>query len=147
MFIEPKEIQIDGKTFVIHKIPAVTAIKVMVRFSQGIVPALGKFEDAEDMMVEIMKYVAIKRKDKATNKPLPDLFLGSKDLIDNHCVDYKTYLSVLGEIVKYNEFFFLNGNTQDFSVLITQTLPAKLCKILNLLSPSLSPNATPPSTS
>lgn len=139
--LEPKEIEIDGKTYVIHKLPATIAIEIMVRGAGAALPNAGDFSVLEAMMIKMMGYVAIRRAN------LPDLNLGSRELIDNHCVGYKTYLKVLEAMREYNELFFVSGSLSDFSKGLMETLPAKLLK---MLIPSLQPSVTPdlqPSTS
>lgn len=140
MYIEPKEIQVNGKNFVIHKLPATVAIEVMARSVAGAIPKAGDFNVVEEMMVKTMGYVAIRRPGQ------PDLFLTSKELIDNHCVDYKTYLKVLEAIREYNELFFVAGSASHFYENIILTLPAKIMKMLNPLSPQSSTPDSQPST-
>ena len=131
--LEPKEIVINDKTFVIHKFPATVAIEIMARIMGGtlpaaLVPKAGDFEMVESMMIKAMGYVAIRR------PALPDLLLGSKELIDNHCVDYKTYLKVLEAIREYNELFFIAGSASNFYANLILTLPAKISKMFIPLS-------------
>lgn len=141
MYIEPKEIQIDGKAFVIHKLPCMLAIEVQAKWLNALLPKITNFAEAEEMMVKVMAYVCIKRPNQE------NLFLGSRELIDNHCVSYKTYLKVLEAMREYNELFFWNGSASDFYEKFIQTLPVK---ILQMLTPLLQQSSTPdsqPSTS
>lgn len=132
MYLQPKEIQVNGKTFVIHKLPATVAIEVMARGVAGAIPKTGDFAVVEEMMIKTMGYVAIR-------KPgVPDLFITSKELIDNQCVDYKTYLSVLEAIREYNDLFFIAGSLSNFYENTIMTLPAKIMKMFIHLSQSSS---------
>lgn len=140
MGIEPKEINIDGKTFIIHKLPATVAIEIMFKFGNGVLPKIGNFALAEEMMVKMMSYASLKRPN------LPDLPLSTRELIDNHCVDYKTYLKVLEEVRRYSELFLISGNSLDFLKSLIAMLPAKLASISSQLSPVSSTESSPPST-
>ena len=141
MQIAPKEIQVDGKTFVIHKLPATVAVEVMMRSAGNAIPKAGDFSIVEEMMLKTMSYASIRRKD------LPDLRLSSRELIDNHCVDYKTYLQVLEEVRQYSCLFGVAGNLLSFFERIIQMLPAKIQSMLTPESPISSTPSSPPSTS
>ena len=141
MLIEPKEITVDGKTFVISKLPATVAIEVMERGGKAVIPKLGDFATLEEMMLKTISYVAIRR------TGLPDLQLDSKDLVNNHLPDWRTYLKVLEEIRGYNNLFLISGNSWDFLKAVIQMLPAKLVAMLTPVSPVSSTLDTPPSTS
>ena len=138
MLIEPKDISVNGKTFVIHKLPATVAIEVMMRSAGGAIPKAGDFATVEAMMIKTMNYVVIRRSGQS------DLRLGSKEMIDNHCVDYKTYLTVLEEIRQYNQLFGIAGSLSDFCANLIRMLPAKLASMLTQPSPASStPEAQP----
>ena len=140
MQISPKEIQVDGKTFVIHKLPATVAVEVMMRSAGNAIPKAGDFAVVEEMMLKTMGYASIRRKD------LPDLQLNSRELIDNHCVDYKTYLKVLEEVRSYSQLFGVAGNLLDFFERVIQMLPAKIRSMLTQESPVSSTPSSQPST-
>lgn len=140
MYIEPKEITVDGKLFVIHKLPATVAVEVMMRSAGNAIPKAGDFVIVEAMMLKTMSYVAIRR------SGIPDLFLSSRELIDNHCVSYQTYLKVLEEIRSYNALFGIAGSLLDFCENLIQMLPAKIAKMLTQSSQPSSTQDSQPST-
>jgi hypothetical protein len=137
--LEPKEITVNDKVFVIHKLPATAAIEIMVRGLGAAIPNAGEFPVLESMMIKMMGYVMVRRPN------LPDLTLNSKDLIDNHCVDYKTYLEVLDQMSEYNQFFFLDGKPSDSLKNLILTLPTKILKMLTPLSQPSSMQDSQPS--
>ena len=140
MRIEPKEIQVNGKTFVIHKLPATVAVEVMARSIGNMVPKAGEFEIVEAMMIKTMSYASVRR------PGLDDLPLNSREMIDNHCVDHKTYLAVLEEVRQYSCLFGVAGSILTFCENVIAMLPAKIRSMLTLESPvSLTPSS-PPST-
>lgn len=140
MLIEPKEIQVDGKTFIISKLPATVAIEVMMRSAGNAIPKAGDFATIEAMMLKTMSYVAIKRPN------IPDLMLNSRELIDNHCPNWTTYMKVLEEMRGYNNLFLISENLLTFLERIMEMLPAKIRSILILGSQPSSTPSSPLST-
>lgn len=135
MLIKPKEIQIEGRTYIISKIPATKAVEIMAKSVLGAIPTAREYPLLEAMMIETMEYVAIKHPN------LGELRLNSKVLIDNHCLDaegnpsYQVYLKILDEISEYNTFFFHNGRPSIFLKNLIQALPEKIIKIFSPSSP------------
>ncbi len=136
MLIEPKDVQIDGKTFVISKLPATVAVEIMMRSAGNAIPKAGDFATIEAMMLKTMCYVAIKR------AGIPDLTLSSRELIDNHCPNWTTYMKVLEGMRGYNNLFLIQENLLTFLERIIATLPAK---IRSILTPESQPLSTPSS--
>lgn len=138
MLLEPKEIQVDGKTFIISKLPATVAVEVMMRSAGNAIPKAGDFATIEAMMLKTMSYVAIKRPN------IPDLVLNSRELIDNHCPDWTTYMKVLEEMRGYNNLFLVSENLLTFFERVIAMLPQKIRSILTPESqPSSMPNSQP----
>jgi len=141
MFLEPKEIQVDGKRFIISKLPATVAVEIMMRSAGNAIPKAGDFAIIESMMLKTMSYVAIRR------PGISDLVLNSRELIDNHCPDWTTYMKVLEEMRGYNNLFLVSENLLTFLERAIATLPVKIRAIL---TPDLPPSSTqnsPPSMS
>ena len=139
MLLEPKEIQVDGKTFIISKLPATVAVEVMMRSAGNAIPKAGEFAVIESMMLKTMSYVAIKRPN------IPDLMLNSRELIDNHCPEWTTYMKVLEEMRGYNNLFLVSENLLTFLERVMAMLPAKIQSMLTRVSPPSSTQNSPPS--
>lgn len=139
MQIEPKEIQVDGKTFVISKLPATVAVEIMMRGVGNAIPKAGDFATIEAMMLKTMSYVAIRRPN------IPDLLLNSRELIDNHCPSWTTYMKVLEEMRGYNNLFLVSENLLTFCERITAMLPGKIQEMLTRVSQQSSTQSSPPS--
>lgn len=140
MLIEPKEIQVDGKTYIISKLPSTVAIEVMMRGVGNAIPKAGDFATIEAMMLKTMSYVAI----KLPNMELP---LNSRELIDNHCPSWTTYMKVLEEMRGYNNLFLVSENLLTFLERVMAMLPARIRAILTPDLQPLSTQNSPPSTS
>jgi hypothetical protein len=140
MPLETKVIEINGKTFVLSKIPATVAVEIMAKGGIAVTLQRGEYNMMEAMMIKSMNYVAIRR------PGIPDLLLSSRELIDNHCVDYKTYLAVLEALREYNEGFFIQGSLSSFCENHIQTLPGKIIEMLSRSLPRSVTPSSPPST-
>lgn len=140
MLLEPKEIQVDGKSFIISKLPATVAVEIMMRSAGNAIPKAGDFAIIESMMLKTMCYVAIKR------AGIPDLILNSRELIDNHCPNWTTYMKVLEEMRGYNNLFLVSENLLTFLERVMAMLPAKIRAILTPESQPSSMPSSPPST-
>ena len=140
MLIEPKEVGINGKRFIISKIPATHAVEIMAKGGIALTLQRGDYSLIEAMMLKAMNYVAIRREGQN------DLILSSRELVDNHCVNYKTYLTVLEAVREYNEGFFVTGSLSDFSKNLIQTLPMKIIGMFKQSSPPSSMPDAPLST-
>lgn len=141
MLLEPKEIQVDGKTFIVSKLPATVAVEIMMRSAGNAIPKAGDFAIIESMMLKTMCYVAIRRPN------IPDLMLNSRELIDNHCPNWTTYMKVLEEMRGYNNLFLVSENLLTFLERVMAMLPARIRAILTPDLQPLSTQNSPPSTS
>lgn len=120
--IKPKEIQVkdsDGaeKTFIISKIPAVDARKVIAMYPVANMPKVGDYTASEEAMLIMMKYVAVMIDDK-------ELALSSRALIDNHVLDGEQLVRLEMAMLQYNTSFFQQGRNSDFfGTIIRKYLP------------------------
>jgi hypothetical protein len=127
-FLEPMEIEIEDRKFVISKFPAIAGRKIVTQYISSGVPKIGNYNTNEEMMLNIMKYVA--RIDDNGNK----IVLSNQDLIDNHVVSKSSSWEMLvkleGKMLEYNCDFFQNGRISNFFGDIAQKLPQWIIKIL-----------------
>lgn len=125
--LEPKEIQIEDKTFIISKFPAIAGRKIVTLYIAGGIPKVGSYSVNEEQMLEMMKYVAI----ISDGNPVQ---LVTRGLIDNHVVSKKSSWEMLGKIeialMEYNCDFLQGGRISSFFGDIKQKLPQLISKIL-----------------
>jgi hypothetical protein len=121
MFIEPKDIEIDGKQFTISKFPAVAGREIVSKYGMSAIPKIGEYATNEAMMFKMLNYVAVKVGDK-----LQPLF--TQALIDNHTGGFETLLKLEWALMEYNVSFFRDGRISGFLEDIAQKLPAWVSK-------------------
>lgn len=141
--IKPKEVSLkdsDGgeKTFIISKIPAVDARKVLAMYPVANMPKVGDYAVSEEAMYLMMKYVAVQLDDRQQT-------LTSRALIDNHVTDGEQLVRLELAMLQYNTSFFQNGGNSDFFAAIIRKYLPLITKTLMDSLPQLSRRATPPS--
>lgn len=139
--IEPKEVEISGKRFVLSKFPAVQGREIVAKYPLSAMPKLGDYAVNEEVMLKLMSYVGVPRD---TGEALR---LTTTALVNNHCGDWETLARVEIAMMEYNVSFFGNGNASTFLEGIVQKAQALLSKTLMDLKAQSSPRAGPPSTS
>lgn len=138
--IESKEIEIDGKAYIISKFPAVAGREILAKYPLSGIPKLGDYAVNEETMLKLMGYVAV---------ILPDgtpLKLSNRILVDNHVQSWEILAKIEMAMLEYNCSFFQNGRISRFFDDIAQKLPSWITKMLMDLSGRLSQTGKPPST-
>ncbi len=131
MMLEPKEIEIDGRKFIISKFPAVAGREIVANYSLSAIPKIGDYEKNAEMMQKLMAYVAI-----PTDSGMP-LQLTTTALIDNHVGGWETLAKVEAAVFEYNCSFFQNGKLSNFLDGMAERLPELISKTLTHFSDSL----------
>ena len=139
MLLEQKDIEIDGKIFIISKFPAVAGREIVANYSLSAIPKLGDYKVNEDMMRKLMCYVAIPN---ASGVPLK---MTTVALIDNHVGGWETLAKIEMAMMEYNCSFFQQGKISTFLDSLAEKLPSLITKILTGLSPQSLPAEKQPS--
>jgi hypothetical protein len=121
--LEPIEKEINGKTFILSKFPAVAGREIVAKYPLSGMPKLGDYEVNEATMLKLMAFVGVPREGAP-------LMLTTRALVDNHCGDWETLAKVEVAMMEYNVSFFGNGRASSFLQGIAQKLPALATKIL-----------------
>lgn len=140
MFLEPKEIEIDGKTFTISKFPAVIGREIVSRYSYSALPGAGDYKVNEEMMLKVMKHVSTKT---ASGQ---DIVLSHAALIDSHVPNFEMLLKLEYAVMEYNISFLQHGGVSTFFDELKEKLPAWGSKMLTVFSERLSQKSKQPST-
>lgn len=126
-FIQPKEIQIEDKKFIISKYPAIAGREIVVNFIASGIPKVGCYAINEEMMLKSMNYVARINENGSTT------VLSNKSLIDNHVVSddssWEMLISLEKQILEYNCAFFRNGWISNLLETFTQNVPKWISKM------------------
>lgn len=137
--IEPKEVTIDDRAFIISKFPAVAGREIVALYPQSALPKLGDYHVNEATMFKLMCYVGVQKGDSLIR-------LSSRELIDNHVKDWEMLLKIEAAMAEYNCSFFQNGRVSTFLRDTAQNIPQYLSKILTDLSALSSQKEKRPST-
>jgi hypothetical protein len=102
--LEPKEIDVDGKKYLIHKFPAWEGILLVGRIPQAMAFTQENLQASGEVWAEVFSYIAV---------PMPKggspLFLTNQDLVNNHVKGWKQMLALFRAIMEYNDGFLENG--------------------------------------
>lgn len=119
--IKPQDIEVDGKSYVISKFPAMVGIEIATKLTMEYLKNVGDYNIFQDLILKVMSYVAAK--DDAGNYRA----LNHKGLIDSFLnTEYSTesLLKIIAHMAEYNFSFFQKGSLLTFLENIGQKLPA-----------------------
>lgn len=132
-FLEPKEIEIDGYTFIISKFPAVEGREIFAKYTSSNMPKVGQYEASEAIMLKMMTYV--QRVPADGSDPVR---LQTKTLVNNHVPNWEILAKLEWQMLKYNFSFFQNGKASDFLKNVGALARSEASKMLtDLLGKSL----------
>lgn len=137
--IEPKEIEIDGKTFILSKFPAVAGREIIAKYPLTSLPKVGDYELNQATMFKLMSYVGVKA---GGDQPL---MLKTQSLIDNHVKSWETLAKLEIAMMEYNCSFFQNGKISGFLDNFGEMISDWITKILTQCWESSSPKEKQPS--
>jgi len=117
MMLQPQEVEIDGKTFVLSKFPATVGREIALKYPTSVIPKLGDYATSEAMMLKLMSYVGVIIEGR--DKPL---MLSTRALVDNHCGEWETLVKLEWQMLQYNCSFFRDGRASGLSQGLAQIL-------------------------
>lgn len=126
--IEPKEMVIDGHTYILHKLPAVAGREIMMQYLVSNIPKLGDYKRSEELMFKLMRFVTV--------RPAPggsEIALETPELIDNHVPGAETLIKLEKEMMQYSFDFFSEGKISNFLALIQKVADRKIMQIATSL--------------
>lgn len=121
--LQPKQIEINGKKFVIHKFPAIEGREIICNYPLTSIPKVGEYKTNQEIMLKLMKYVSV---------PLNDITvaLSNHELVNQHAGDWETLMKLEAAVIEYNCSFFQNGLASTFLSGLAQKVPAWIIKTL-----------------
>ena len=143
--IEPFDVEIElpddkgTKSFTVHKFDAIAGREIISQYPASGLPKLGDYATNEKLMLKIMTYVTVKTGDIS-------VALTTRELVNNHTLDWETLAKLEWEVMQYNCSFFRNGKASSFLDDLLANLPASIMSMLTSLSEQSSPKEEPPST-
>lgn len=129
--LDPQELEIDGKVYLIGKWPAVAGREIIAGYPLTALPKIGEYKANEEIMLKLMGHVAVV---PSSGEPL---LLATRALIDNHVDDWETLAKIEFASLERNCSFFRDGRLSGFlgnaarmaKSWITQTLTASLAPL------------------
>jgi hypothetical protein len=142
--LEPKEIEIEAngkkKKFIISKFNAIEGREIITQYPTTALPKIGDYKTNEDLMLKIMKYV------EAVADSGVKIQLTSRDLINNHVVDWEILVKIEYAVLEYNCDFLASGKAIDFFNSLIDLAFQKITSTLTASSGKLSQAEEPRST-
>jgi hypothetical protein len=139
-FLEPKELELDGKVFILSKFPSIAGREIMAKYPLSGMPKLGDYKVNEETMLKLMEFVQVKLDSG-------NLALKTRELVDNHTKGWEVLAKIEWSMIEYNCSFFQDGRISTFFDDFAQKLPALISKILTGCSELLSRKEKQASTS
>lgn len=124
--IEPKEIQIGSKTFILSKVPSMTGRKLAFLYVPSAIPIfkMGDYKVNEECAMELLSYAAVPR----GNGLLPQRLL-DRTLIENHTT-LSSVLALEKAMAVYNFHFLPLGKCLDSLTSFFQNIEQKTTRLL-----------------
>jgi hypothetical protein len=138
-FLEPKELILDDKIFIISKFPAIAGREIISNYPLSGLPKVGDYKVNEGIMLKLMCFVGVMKNDVL-------LKLNSSALIDNQVGSWETLVKIEAAMLEYNCSFFRDGRASTFLKDAAQNIPAWITKILTGLSAQSLQTEKQPST-
>lgn len=138
--IEPKEIEIKGKKYIISKLPATVGREVLFKYPTSNLPKVGDYNVSQEIMLKLLSYVAVELEDGR------QIQLNTQSLIDNHVPSAEALILLEKEMFVYNFDFFHDGTASAFLAALEKRAIAKGSEILTTLLGQLSRQVKQPST-
>lgn len=138
--IEPKEIEIKGKKYIISKLPATVGREVLFKYPTSNIPKIGDYNSSQEIMLKLLSYVAVVLDDGR------QIELNTQSLVDNHVPNAQTLILLEKEMFMYNFDFFQDGTASAFLAALEKRAIQKGSEILTTLLGQLSHQVKQPST-
>ena len=135
--LDPQELELDGKTYLIGKWPAVAGREIIAGYPLTALPKIGEYKANEEIMLKLMRHVAVVL---PAGEPL---ILATRALVDNHVSDWEILAKIEFAALERNCSFFRDGRLSGFlgnaaqmaKSWITRTLTDSLAPLSRPASP------------
>ncbi len=103
------KVKINDKTFILHKIPAMQAREIVVRYPQTRQEQLERFQDYAEILRKLFSYADV---DLGDGRTAP---LDNDEIINQHIDSVATSVALEQAIIGYNFDFLANGGPSTIS--------------------------------
>lgn len=99
--IEPKTVELGGKTYLLGKFPATVGREILMQYPTSAMPKIGDYKTNHALMLRIMSYVGVQVEGR--EEPL---MLTTEALVNNHVTNAETLVKLEWAMVQHNFDFF-----------------------------------------
>ena len=121
--LQPKEIEINGKTYRISKFPATVGREIIAKYPVSNMPKIGDYQVSEEIMVKLMSFVEVIAGDRSIR-------LMTRELINNHVPDWEALAQLEWEMLQYNCSFLTDGKSLSFLEKLAHLAEQKISEML-----------------
>lgn len=145
--INPKDIEINGKTFVISEYPSTVGREIMAKYPTANLPKLGDYAVSEEVMMLNVSHAAFRVVVPGAHETRL-VRLTNKTLINTYTGNWETLAKLEKALLEYNCTFLQDGAIGIIELIlsIAQKYKSKISKFATDLSAASSPADKPPST-
>lgn len=124
--LETKKEIVNGKEFILSKVPATVGRKLATQYFMTGLPKVGDYEQNEKLMYEMLSYVSVQVGDNIIK-------LSTPDLVNNHTGDWETLMALEKAMGVYNCSFFQDGRASTLLEDFAQSLIRSVSQMLTQL--------------
>lgn len=121
--IDAKPVTINNKNFILSKFPAIQGRKIISTYPLTSLPKVGDYKQNEQIMLELMGFVAVDIGGNITR-------LASPDIVNSQTGDWETLVKLELAMIEYNCSFFRDGLVSTIWKDLAQKLPGWISKTL-----------------
>lgn len=129
---ETKPFELDGKKYILHKIPAVQGREILALYGASNVSSVFKpenYHNSKEIMLKALSYVGV----------IPDgstleIMLDTEDMVNNHVESTLSLLKLEKAIIQYNFDFLADGEILRYLNIVLKVADKSITKMLTGLS-------------
>lgn len=137
-FIKEKEIELDGKRFILSRFPATEGKRIIAGYTTSMIPKLSDWESHQKISYENLSYVQFVT---ASGQKVQLL---TKEIINNHIDSWETLVLLEWKMIEYNSSFLQDGQVSKYLVDLARSIKHLNFKTLMGLLAQLSQAEKPP---
>lgn len=141
--VEKEFFDLDGKShrIILSRFDAVKGREIITKYLMSNLPKLGDYEVSEQVMLDLMSYIAV-----PVESDLGYIRLTTKALVVNHIPDWEMLGRVEKEMIAYNASFFEPEKISSFFEWVAQKFMQKILEMSMESSPRSATQGSPHTT-
>lgn len=123
--IEPKQVTLNGKTYVLTKFPATVGREIITQYPMTALPKIGEYKTNHALMLKIMSYVGV-----VVDGRQEPLMLTTEDLVNNHIAKTEDLMKLEWSMIEHNFDFFGDGRASGWLAMVADRITPLISKTL-----------------